>query len=67
MCEYVAPAIPDFNWTHATDAIIDKDYFAIVTVQVRMHTQLGIDILHFWHRPPQRLSNSGPLEDRATI
>jgi hypothetical protein len=34
MCDTVAPAIPDYNWTHATDGYVDKDGFAIVIVQV---------------------------------
>lgn len=34
MCDGVAPAIPDYNWTHATDGFVDKDGFAIVIVQV---------------------------------
>lgn len=34
MCDTVAPAIPDYNWTHATDGYVDKDGYAIVIVQV---------------------------------
>eukprot|EP00884_Botryococcus_braunii_P000908 jgi/Botrbrau1/10818/Bobra.0064s0022.1 len=37
MCDTVAPAIPDWNWTHATDGYVDKDGFAIVIVQATGH------------------------------
>jgi hypothetical protein len=37
MCNKVAPAIPDFSWTAATDAVVDKDGFVIVLVQATGH------------------------------
>ncbi len=36
MCDVVLPAIPDFSWAHATNGEVDKDGWAIVTVQVRL-------------------------------
>lgn len=33
----VLPAIPDFNWGHATTGELDKDGFCIVTVQANGH------------------------------
>ncbi|KAL4452060.1 hypothetical protein ABPG75_007722 [Micractinium tetrahymenae] len=37
MCGCVAPAIPDFKWSAATDGEVDKDGFAIVAVKVSGH------------------------------
>lgn len=37
MCGSVAPAIPDFTWSAATDGEADKDGFAIVVVQASGH------------------------------
>ncbi|KAL4543663.1 hypothetical protein Ndes2437B_g01481 [Nannochloris sp. 'desiccata'] len=37
MCNRVAPAIPDFSWTAATDALVAKDGYMIVLVQATGH------------------------------
>ena len=37
MCNRIAPAIPDFSWTAATDGEMADDGFSIVTVQVTGH------------------------------
>jgi len=37
MCNRVAPAIPDFSWTLATDAKVAKDGYMIVFVQATGH------------------------------
>lgn len=37
MCNRVAPAIPDFSWTAATDAVVAKDGYMIVFVQATGH------------------------------
>jgi hypothetical protein len=37
MCNRVAPAIPDFQWAAATDAVVDKDGYMIVFVQGTGH------------------------------
>lgn len=37
MCNRIAPAIPDFSWTPATDGEVADDGFSIVTVQVTGH------------------------------
>ncbi|PSC71078.1 glycosyl hydrolase [Micractinium conductrix] len=37
MCNGVAPALPDFSWTAATDGSVDKDGYAIVAVRASGH------------------------------
>lgn len=34
VCNHVSPAIPDFNWGHATSGENDKEGYAVVTCQV---------------------------------
>lgn len=50
MCNCIAPAIPDWNWTPATDGIVDDEGFALVTVQATGHHSGGT--LNFPTLPP---------------
>jgi hypothetical protein len=45
MCNRVAPAIPDFTWTPATDGVVDAEGYAIVEVEpVGHHTGAPLDL-----------------------
>ncbi|KAI7842190.1 hypothetical protein COHA_004103 [Chlorella ohadii] len=37
MCNSVAPALPDFSWSAATDGEVDRDGYCIVEVQISAH------------------------------
>lgn len=60
MCNHVLPSIPDFNWTHDTSGEVDKDGYAIVTIQATGHFTGKPFSLPSWNgRPVPTLQPTG--------